>query len=294
MHNLAPIVLFCYNRPEHTLRTLQALSENILAEQSRLFVFCDGPKLNADAAQLGRIEDVRHVVKSRKWCSEVYVTERDVNLGLANSVIDGVTKVLNTYDYAIVLEDDLVTSKYFLEYMNIALEKYKNEDSVFQVSGHQFPILTWKSKQESFFLPFTTSWGWGTWKRAWDCFNPSVVGYQKLNTDVDLKYRFNLNNSYAYSDMLTLQIEGKIDSWAIRWWWSVFLLGGQTLFPDITLIENIGFGAGATHTSKAPYLLSGFDNMNRIILFPEVTRSDFGRFEDVCNFLRIKNKSSFN
>ena len=154
---LAPIVLFCYNRPKHTEQTLIALSNNLLADQSQLFIFCDGPKAYASDEQLSKIEKVRKLVKSKKWCRHVSIFENENNKGLANSVIDGVTKIVVEYGKIIVLEDDLVTSKHFLEYMNKSLQKYEFENNVMQISGYQFPIEEFKPNHESFFLPFTTT-----------------------------------------------------------------------------------------------------------------------------------------
>ena len=122
--SLAPIVLFVYNRPQHTLRTLKALSQNVLAKDSDLYVFADGAKENADEETLKRIKEVREIVKSKEWCQKTILTEGKINKGLGNSIIDGVSKVVKEYGKVIVLEDDLVTSPYFLKYMNDALDIY--------------------------------------------------------------------------------------------------------------------------------------------------------------------------
>ena len=270
MPELAPIVLFCYNRPEHTRQTLQALSENILADKSRLYIFCDGPKPEADENQFRKIKEVQEIAKSKNWCSEVEVIQQQSNKGLANSVIEGVTQIVNQYGKVIVLEDDLITSKYFLEYMNTALEKYKEEMKVMQVSGHQFPVKQWKKKQEALFLPFTTSWGWATWKRAWDCFDINATGYLILKNDLRLRKKFDLNTNGFFSGMLFRQIESsEIDSWAIRWWWTVFSKNGLVLFPSISLISNIGFGEEATHTKENIEKLKPLNSLARIAVFPE-------------------------
>lgn len=289
MPELAPIVLFCYNRPAHTLQTLQALSENLLADQSILFVYCDGPKAGADEIQQGKIEEVRRIVKSRKWCGEVQVVECESNRGLANSVIEGVTEVLNKYGRIIVLEDDLVTSRYFLEYMNTALEKYRHDEKVMQVSAHQFPVQQWERKQEAFFLPFTTSWGWGTWKRAWDCFDVNASRFKELEMNAEMKSEFDLNNSVRYSEMLKIQMTcTEIDSWAIRWWFSVFLHKGFVLFPDGPLVNNIGFGAEATHTTQNVFADAEFKIDYRILNFPSEKSIDQKKYDSVCNYLKIK------
>jgi hypothetical protein len=289
MHELVPIVLFCYNRPEHTRQTLLALSENLLAEQSRLFIFCDGPKPNTDEKQLRKIQEVREIIKSKKWCGTVEVIEQKTNKGLANSVIDGVTQIVNQFGKVIVLEDDLVTSNYFLEYMNTALEKYKDEEKVMQVSGHQFPVKQWEKSNQAFFLPFTTSWGWGTWKRAWECFDINARRYKKLDLNPEMRSEFDLNDSVRYSEMLKIQMTtSEIDSWAIRWWFSVFLKKGIVLFPDRSLVRNIGFGTEATHTTQNVYSDSDFNGGYRITNFPTSFDINQDAFDSVCIYLKTK------
>ena len=137
---LAPIVLFVYNRPWHTEQTLNALMQNELADQSVLYIYADGPKENATEEQLKKIEEVRHVIRTKKWCKEVHIIESEKNKGLADSIINGVTEIVNKYGKVIVLEDDIVTSKGFLKYMNEALELYKEEDKVYHISGYMFPV----------------------------------------------------------------------------------------------------------------------------------------------------------
>ena len=275
--NLAPIVLFCFNRPWHTGQTLDALAKNPEAKDSVLYIFSDGPKPNATETDLKKIEDTRQIIKQQQWCKEVHIIESNENQGLANSVIGGVTQIVNKYGKAIVLEDDLITAKGFLKYMNEALVKYQNNDIVMQISGHQFPLKYYKYKNEAFFMPFTTSWGWATWKRAWDKFDVKASGYKEIKANVNIKQKFDLNNSYPYSKMLINQMEAKkIDSWAIRWWWSVFKSNGIVLFPDKSLVKNIGFDNEGTHTkNKNPFEIIDFDLNYEIFNFPEQTEIDF-------------------
>ena len=285
---LAPIVLFCYNRPKHTEQTLRALSENVLADKSELFVFCDGPKVDATEEQKLKIQEVREVVRSKNWCGKLTVFENPVNKGLANSVIEGVTKIVNEFGRVIVLEDDLITSKYFLEYMNTALEKYKDEEQVVQVSGYCYPSDVILKKNVSFFLPMTTSWGWATWDSSWKIFDENANGYEALKKDVELERKFNLDNTYPLSNMLFEQMERKsIDSWVIRWWWSVFMKGGITLFPDKSLVKNIGFGIDGTHTmGNNPFPIFEFDLDYCIARFPDNVVVDEINFEKIKMTLR--------
>src|ERR1700688_2170905 len=137
MQNLAPIALFVYNRPEHTRRTLAYLQKNLLAEESRLFIFSEGPKNEADKA---KVEEVRQLAKEVTGFKSVKVIERDKTLGLANSIISGVTKLVNEYDKVIVFEDDLLSSPYTLQYFNEALTRYADEDKVMHIGAYMYDL----------------------------------------------------------------------------------------------------------------------------------------------------------
>ena len=236
----APIVLFVFNRPDHTRMTLEALADNPEFLESHLFIYCDGARNDAETVQ---VEETRQLVRDWPHPNKT-VIERDRNLGLANSVISGVTQQCEKYGRVIVLEDDLVTSSSFLRYMNNALDMYENDDRVISIHGYSYPI---EGLPETFFLKATGCWGWATWKRGWDLFEPD--GTQLL---ADLKKKkkidkFNFYGSFNYSKMLKDQISGANDSWAVRWYASAFLQDKLTLHPGRTLVFNIGFDGDGTH-----------------------------------------------
>lgn len=243
MSELAPIVLFVYNRPEHTRRTLAALAANPLAIDSDLIIYADGPKKPEHAPSVGQ---AREVARSASGFKSVRLIERDENQGLARSIIGGVSEVCSEYGRAIVVEDDLLVAPQFLTFLNRGLERYADEPNVFQVSGYMFPVST-QSSSDGLFLPLISCWGWGTWQRAWCHFDPSAVGYVQLEHDPELRARFNLEGHYDYFGMLRDQIEGKIDSWGVRWLLSVFLQGGLVLYPPSSLVQNIGVDGTGTH-----------------------------------------------
>lgn len=239
----APIAFFAYRRPEHTLRSLESLAQNEEAAQSELFIFCDGAKRPEDE---DAVRQVRQVVRQKQWCGAVEIIERDRNWGLANSIIDGVTELCDRYGRVIVLEDDLVLSPFFLNFMNRSLNLYEAESQVMQISGFMFPVKI-AAQTDAVFLPFPTSWGWATWQRAWKYFDPMMSGYSELKDNQELKYKFNLNNCYPYFEMLESQMRGEIDSWAIRWYLSVFFLDGLTLYPTRSFVGNTGFDGSGEH-----------------------------------------------
>jgi len=241
---LAPIILFAYNRPSHTLRTLEALALNELAKESVLYIFADGIKENADSNTIQKINETRDIIKSKQWCKEVIIIERKQNFGLAKSVIEGVTEIINKYQKAIVLEDDLITSPYFLKFMNETLHKYEKEEAVACISAYIYPI---NDLPELFFIKGADCWGWATWKRAWDLFEPDGSKLLNIIESKKLITEFDLNKSYPYTKMLREQISGLNHSWAIRWYASAFIKNKLCLYPGKSLVNNIGTDGSGTH-----------------------------------------------
>jgi hypothetical protein len=225
---------------------LESLAQNEGAAESQLFIFCDAPKRQEDQES---VKQVREVVRSKKWCGTVNIIERETNLGLANSIIRGVTDLCDEYGSVIVIEDDLILSPFFLDYMNKALNLYKDAHHVMQISGYMFPVKL-ELETDAIFLPFTTSWGWATWQRAWKYLDLSMSGYEKLKGESLLRYKFDLDGSYPYFKMLENQRSNKIDSWAIVWYLSVFMQQGLTLCPTQSLVRNIGFDGSGTHGGR--------------------------------------------
>ncbi len=243
MTDLAPIVLFVYNRPDHTRRTLAALAANPLAAESDLIIYADGLKKSEHASA---VEDTRAVVRAAAGFKSVSLVERGENLGLARSIIAGVTEACESHGRAIVLEDDLVVVPDFLAYMNRTLDRYAAEQNVMQISGYIFPISHPEELPEAFFSRLPTSWGWSTWQRAWKSFEPdasSLLERLKSN-DVAL---FDLDGHYPYLQMLEDQSQGILDVWGVRWYASMFLLGGLCLYPSRSLVSNIGMDGSGVH-----------------------------------------------
>jgi hypothetical protein len=242
MPDTAPIVLFVYNRLDHTQRTVQALLENQLAAESDLFIYSDAPK-NAEASF--SVNQVRSYLKTISGFRNVYIRLRDKNLGVDENVILGVTEVINEKGRIIVLEDDLVTSPYFLKYMNDALQYYHNETRVISIHGYSYALD--EKLKETFFLKGADCWGWATWKRGWDLME--LDGQKLLDqfTDDQLRTEFNFGNTYPYIKALEQQALGHTAHWDIRWYASAFLLGKLTLYPGQSLVKNIGHDASGTH-----------------------------------------------
>lgn len=274
--DIAPVVLFVYNRPDHTKKTLEALANNLLAKESVLYIYCDGVPENATEELKNNNTLVKKVIREQQWCKDVIIFEAESNKGLAKSVIQGVESVVNKHGKIIVLEDDLITSTYFLEFMNKSLNMYENDNRVIQISGFSFPAQQIESKESSYFLSITSTWGWATWKRAWDTLDFECKDYGILKKDKTLARKFNCNGSYNYTKMFFKQMEqSKISSWGIRFYWNAFKKNSLTLYPDYTLVLNNGWDSSGRH--KDNYDVFPLKNWNlnyRVKNFPNEIKLD--------------------
>lgn len=242
----SPIALFVYNRPAHIRQTVEALQKNTLSKDSDLIIYSDAPKIPAAAAA---VREVREYIKTISGFRSVRIVERDKNWGLANSIIDGVTSVVNEHGRIIVLEDDLVTSPYFLKYMNDALDVYEDEEKVMQISGYVFPAdVTWLP--ETFFLRIGSSWGWATWKRSWRHFEKNPKKLLSEYTDQTINY-FNLDGAHNFWEQVVQNVRDVINTWAIFWYASMLQKGGLCLHPKYSMVSNIGHDDTGIHCGQS-------------------------------------------
>ena len=246
----SPIAIFLFNRPDKTYNCLKSISLNNGFIKSPLYIFIDGPKNKKDEIQIRKIKRIIEEFNFEN-IEEVIISE--FNIGLAKSIFNGVNRVLKNHETIIVLEDDLVVSKYFLDYMNNCLQKYKSEN-IYQISGYVWGDRIKKQTNNPFLIPNINSWGWATWKSKWINFELGKIKYENLN-DFDIKtiYDFNLNNSYNYYKILKKHIKGKVDSWAIQWYYFVFINKGYTIYPHTSLVLNKGMDGTGTHTLSSKF-----------------------------------------
>lgn len=239
---LAPIVLFVYNRPWHTQQTIEALQKNELADQSELVIYSDAPK---NDTVVNQVREVRDYLKTISGFKSIKIIEKEENWGLAKSIISGVTEIVNSYGKVIVLEDDMVTSPYFLNYMNDALDRYENCERVFGITGFAYPIDT-DNVPDAYFMKDEGCWGWATWKRSWQFFEKDTDRLIKTFTPSMIK-EFNFDNTTDFWTQVVMNQQGKINTWAIYWYATVFLNNGLFLHPKETFIANIGLDGSGVH-----------------------------------------------
>lgn len=241
IRDLAPIAIFAYRRPAHTSRLIDCLLANEGLAQSPVFVFCDGAR---------RPEDEEAVAATRRLARErlgpyAQIIERSANLGLANSIIGGVTELARRYGRVIVLEDDLILHTECIAYLNAALDRYAGEERVYHVNAYRYPI---PAAAAPAFSRLTASWGWGTWWRAWKAFEPDAARLEGLIRTARMASTMDFGDRFPFFAMLQDQARGRIDSWAIRWYASVLLRRGLALSPSRSQTVNGGMDNTGSHS----------------------------------------------
>jgi len=289
MNSIAPVILFVYNRPDHTIKTLTALEKNKQADQTTLYIYSDAAK---NESSIDAVAEVRKIINKLWNFKQVVIIERTTNWGLAANVIDGVTKVVNEHGKVIVLEDDLETSVFALEYFNQALEFYKDEDQVMEISGYGYPLKDLDKLPETFFFRVANSWGWATWDRAWRHFNPNI---DELVSDFTAEqiHQFSIEGKENFWKQVQELKAGKINSWAIRWYASVFKKNGLVLYPRNSMTQNIGNDGSGTHTaSESTYQVTLAENP--VSYFPTEISENKQAYEAIKYFYAHRKGSLFN
>lgn len=287
MQNLSPIALFVYNRPDHTRRTLSFLQKNYLAEDSRLFIFSDGPKSDADKS---KVQEVRQLLNEIAGFKSVKIFTRETNYGLARSIIDGVTYLVNDYGKVIVFEDDLSSSPFTLQYFNEALDRYEHEERVMHIGAYMYDLKD-KDLPEVFFYRAASSWGWATWERAWKYFESDI---DKLmgRFDEEKIRRFSIEGTMNFWKQMKEFKAGKINSWAIRWYASIFLNNGLTLNPSRSFIQNIGHDGTGVHSNiEQMYFVKMAETP--VTCFPDLIEENEKAYEAIKFFLKHRKGSVF-
>lgn len=261
---LAPIVVFAYNRPQHLQRALDALAACRLAAQSHLYAFADGPRRPEAAVAVAQVRQVLERERNAGRFAGFTVQTSEINRGLANSIISGVGQVIAEYGRVIVLEDDLLMTPDFLEFMNDSLAYYKDDVSVGSVTGFCPIKVLPEGTGDVFLVERSCSQGWGTWTRVWSEVDWAADASKILHANWRLRRAFNREGNDQYA-RLRRQLAGRIDSWSIRFGLSLFVRGLGTVYPAVSRIVNIGYDGTGVHCgvgtptneamSEAPYTL---------------------------------------
>lgn len=294
---LAPIIVFSYNRPELLNKTLNALMQNDLADQSTMYIFCDGPREDCSMEEMNKIVEVRKIAHSRQWCKNVIIIDSDYNKGLGVSIISGVTDVLSRHGKGIIVEDDLITSPAFLSYMNQCLDHYEYRKSVFSISAVSRP------NPNRFFpvdYPYDVyvslthrPWGWATWKDRWEQVDWNADAYRIMKNNPAMRDAFN-RLGYDYYDALSYQQENHQNVWSIRFALSHFVNHAVSICPIVSYVDNIGWGNDATNTKSSGGKWSGtILNKRQEINFLDILYEDSRIINSWYSFSISKRRSLF-
>lgn len=287
---LAPIAVFAFNRPDHLRRCLESIAAADLGKESTIRVYCDGPRHDGD---LSSCAAVRHLARGFSKKLRIDVIAREENLGLKQSIEAGVTETVGQFGRVIVIEDDLELSAAALRYFNEGLERFEEDENVFQISGYQFPnesgeeLPASSESMDTFFLPLTTSWGWATWARAWKCYDgdPAASKLDRLS-DPQIRSSFNFGDSHDFAAMLRAAMAGDVDSWAIHWYDSVHRRGGMILYPAESLVWNGGFDGSGRHGENKSETCKLALSAPSSFHFPESAEIDQSNVSRVQSYLR--------
>lgn len=242
IRSFAPILLFAFNRPDHTAQTLNALKCARYAEQSELYVFIDGPRSESDEL---KINETKTVIEAVSGFKDIQIIQRRENLGLAQNIVEGISSIINENGRAIVLEDDIVVSKGFLVYMNEALNRYESENTVWHIGGYNEAIDI-DDDERTFFLRLMYCWGWATWKDRWQHYEKDTGSVLAEFSKQDI-HRFNLEGCEDFYSQILANHEERINTWAIFWYATIFRNNGLCLNPAVSLVQNIGFDGTGVH-----------------------------------------------
>ncbi len=266
----APICLFAFNRPDHTARTLRALAASPLAERTVLTAYLDGARTQDEEQQ---VAETRKVIEAQTGFASVTLNAREENAGLARSIQDGVTATMQAYGKAIVVEDDVVTSPAFLSYMNLALDRYKDEPRVWHIAGYNEDIAENRNLRGAALWRFMSCWGWGSWADRWSNFrrDPAVLIDQFLDEDIR---RFNLDGAHDFWSQVLGNERGELKTWAVFWYATIFQNEGLCLSPHFSYAKNIGFDGSGSHGVVNDSYLRESLNLDPEPPFPDIIVED--------------------
>lgn len=299
MKQFAPIVIFVYNRLDHTRQTIDALAKNALAKKSDLFIYSDAAKSENGAAKVQETRQYIDAITNQMLFKSVTIIKAEKNRGLANSVIHGVTEIINKYGKVIVVEDDLITTPDFLSYMNKAIDFYEDDQTIWSISGYSFKMKIPKSYHHDIFYSYrASSWGYATWADRWNTVDWDVKDYSDFKTNRVKRKQMN-RGGRDMARMLDSQMEGRIDSWAIRWCYEQSKQNKFTIYPVHSRVKNIGLDGSGTH-SKASKRNAKWDSLlnssnkevvfEKLVIDKRITRIFKNRYGTVISSVLAKGK----
>lgn len=249
-NDLAPVVAFAYNRVDKIRNCLESLEKNVWCDCTKLYIFSDGPKVDGDVKVIQTRKYLKSYVERSAFAS-CELIEAPYNKGLANSIIDGVTKIVNQYGKVIVVEDDLLFHDHFLMFMNKALDFYKKDGSIGAINGYTYPIEKLnRYGKYVYMLEKGDCWGWATWADRWSNAVWASVDFKEYLDNGKLRKNFE-KLEYGWDNLMVAQMNGLVDSWAIRWVYYLWQNKLYSIYPRDSYVSNVGFDASGTHCNSS-------------------------------------------
>lgn len=246
---LAPVVVFAYKRADKIATCMESLQSNIGAESTVVYIYSDGARSDKDKTDVDIVRAYLDNLESNHRFKSLTITKQSENKGLAKSIIEGVTDVVNKYGKVIVIEDDLSLSKSFLEYMNDALNFYADDIRYGSISGFTENLQSLETyDKDVYVLKKGDCWGWATWKNRWDKADWSLSTFASYIKDKAKRKEFS-HLQYDLEDQLWWQYEGKSDTWAARWLYSMYINDMLTVYPAKSLVYNNGLDGSGENCS---------------------------------------------
>lgn len=246
-----PVALFLFNRPKELKAVFDAIAK---IEPSMLFLIADGPREgNIDDLQL--CAEARSIVNQVNWPCKVYRQYSETNQGCRNTIPKGLDWVFSLVEQCIILEDDCIPNNSFFYYCEELLNLYYDNPSIMTIGGHRYDGPDEFDEESYFFSKYPNTWGWATWKRAWEHFDLELTQWPRLkNTDWLSKILGNKHHERYWSRIFDQMLEG-MDAWDYALVFSSWIQNGISIRSKVNLIENIGFGLNATHTKDNHQLI---------------------------------------
>lgn len=288
---LAPVIIFCFKRLEHLRKVIEALSKNTLINQTDVYIYSDSPRAAIDNDGVSEVRQYLTRLKENHNFKSLRVEEAIQNKGLSKSIIEGIDYVINKHEKAIVLEDDIIISTDFLCYMNESLNFYRDDFRVWQISSHLYPV---SNANEMKLIPFSNCWGWATWKDRWKYFRKDDSLYAKLAENSKTRWKFtNYNYTKGYFDQVHSNYYGKIDTWAIYWYSTVFFHHGLTLYPASPKSVNIGMDGSGENSRYDDSRLNptSIESVGSLEEFNYPCEVDVEYYFDILTFLKSQDPS---
>jgi hypothetical protein len=242
-----PVAFLIFNRPDTTARVFEAIRQ---AKPPKLLVVADGPRPDRPD-DIEKCKATRAIIDGVDWDCEVLTDYSDVNLGCKNRVSSGLDWVFDTFEKAIILEDDCLPEPSFFRFCQELLEHYQNDERITSIVGCNFQFGRRRTKYSYYFSQINLIWGWATWRRAWHYYDSDISLWREVKQDNLLKYILRDPQEVKYwTKIFQRTYDEDINSWGYRWILSCFLQHGLAVTPNRNLVSNVGFGVNATHTTN--------------------------------------------